>query len=193
MVKEQLLTDIENEPPNYITSKWVVERVPFIFNGDIELYIDWKERLSLLIGVDSKSIVFTGSSAVGFSLNPEKNFKPFDESSDVDVAIISTHYFNISWHYLRNIGTDLFRLKPKEKNAIDDHRQRLIYWGTIATDKIVQLLPFGKKWVDAIDNMRTIEPTKDREINFRIYKDFEALRSYQTGSIKKLKDTLLKP
>jgi hypothetical protein len=191
-MKEKLLTDIQNEPSSYITSKWIVERIPYLFNNDLELYIDWKERLSLLIGVDSKSIVFTGSSAVGFSLNPDKNFKAFNDSSDIDVAIISSYYFDVSWHFLRNIGTEMFKLKPKEKNSIIDHRQRLIYWGTIATDKIVQILPFGKKWVDAIDSMRTIDPTMDREINFRIYKDFEALRSYQTDSIEKVKDILLK-
>lgn len=192
-MKELLIEDIQNEHSSYITSKWVVERIPFLFNENFELYIDWKEMLSLQIGVDSKSIVFTGSSAVGVSLNPEKNFKAFDLSSDIDVAIISSHHFDISWHYLRNIGPSIFRMNQKEKNAIADHRQRLIYWGTIATDKIVQLLPFGQQWQKALDNMRQIEPTKDKDINFRIYKDFEALRSYQTDGINKLKDNLLKP
>lgn len=191
-MKEKLKDDIVNENISFITSKWIVERIPFIFNNDLEQYIDWKERLSVLIGVDSKAITFTGSSAVGISLNPDKNFKEFDNTSDVDVAIISGYYFDISWHYLRNIGTKRYRLKPKEKNSIDDHKQRLIYWGTIATDKIIQILPFGNEWMKAIDEVKKLEPTKDREINFRIYKDFEALRAYQNGSINKLKDLLLK-
>ncbi len=191
-MKETLLDDILNEPVTYTTSKWVIERIPFIFNNDLDSYIDWKERLSTLIGVDSKAIVFTGSSSVGFSLNPENNFKSFDETSDVDVAIISAHYFDAAWHYLRNIGTQYYKLKYKERLAIDDHRQRLIYYGTIATDKIVHILPFGISWVNAMNEMIKIDPTKDREINFRIYKDFEALKSYQISGFTKARDILLK-
>jgi len=191
-MKELLIEDLTKEPSSYITSKWIVERVPFVFNKDLDAYIDWKERLSLLIEVDSKSIVLTGSSAVGFSLNPEKNLKAFDDKSDVDVAVISPHYFDVSWHFLRNIGTRIYKLNPKEKNAIADHRQRLIYWGIIATDKILHILPFGLKWEKALSEMRKVKPTEDREINLRIYKDFEALRAYQIDGINKIKDNLLK-
>lgn len=191
LLKEELTQEIIDYHPNYISSKWILERVPYIFNDDFEMYIDWKERLGNLIGVDGKAITFTGSSAVGISLNPEKNFKKFDDKSDIDVAIISSHYFDVSWHHLRNLGPKRHKLKWKEKEAIKDHRARLIYWGTIATDKIIQILPFGKKWMLAMDEMRKIEPTKDRDINFRIYKDFESLREYQSEGIGKLKDIII--
>ncbi|AMP98256.1 hypothetical protein AY601_1338 [Pedobacter cryoconitis] len=190
-MKEALFNDILTKPINYTTSKWVLERIPFIFNDDLDLYINWKERLSKLIGVDSRAIVITGSSSVGYSLNPVKNFKQFSATSDIDVAIISDHYFDIAWHFLRNIGTKYHRLKQKEKNAIDDHRTRLIYYGTIATDKIVHLLPFGTIWLEAMVEMMTVEPTLDKSINFRIYKDFESLKSYQNISVGLAKDQLL--
>lgn len=191
-MKELLVDDILNEPVSYTTSKWIIERIPHIFNNDLENYIDWKERLSTLIGVDSKAIVFTGSSAVGFSLNPKKSFKPFQNDSDIDVAIISSHFFDIAWHFLRNIGPKYHRLKPTVQNAITEHRERFIYHGTIATDRIVHILPFGREWVNAMNEMMTLDPTKDREINFRIYKDFEALKSYQSIGVIKAKDHLLK-
>jgi hypothetical protein len=192
-MKQTLIDNIINEPIAYTTSKWVIEGIPFIFDNNLETYIKWKEQLSKLIGVDSKAIVFTGSSSVGYSLNPTKNFRQFDISSDIDVAIISSIHFDIAWHFLRNIGTKYHRFKPKEKIAIDNHRQRLIYFGTIATDKIVQILPFGKEWVTAMNEMAKVSPTKNREINFRIYKDFEALKSYQLIGLTKVKDQLLNP
>ena len=192
MMKESLINDIVREPISYTTSKWIIERIPYIFNDNLENYIDWKERLSTLIGVDSKAIVFTGSSSVGFSLNPKKNFKPFQKDSDIDVAIISSHYFDMAWHFLRTLGPQYHRYKPTVQNAINEHRERYIYHGTIATDRIVQILPFGITWVNAMNEMMTLDPTIDREINFRIYKDFEALKSYQAISITKVKDQLLK-
>jgi hypothetical protein len=191
-MKEIITEGIINEPSSFFASKWIVERIPFLFNSDLDAYIDWKEKLSLLIGVDSKSIVVIGSAAVGISLNPDKNFKEFDSNSDIDVAVISTHHFDIGWHTLRNLGTRIHRLKVRERTSVEDHKNRLIYFGAIATDRIIQLMPFGAVWLDAIDQMRKIEPTIDREINFRIYKDFEALRAYQTYNINKIKDMLLK-
>ena len=92
-----------------------------------------------------------------------------------------------------NSAHELFNYKKafKEKDSIRDHRERLVYWGTIATDKIIQILPFGKEWINAIDEMRKIDPTIDRDINFRIYKDFESLREYQSQGIGKLKDKII--
>jgi hypothetical protein len=183
--------DLVTAEISFITSKWITERVPHIFSNDLENYIRWKEQLSSKIGVDSKSIVITGSASVGFSLNPDKNLRTFSDASDIDIAIVSQYYFDISWHFLRNLGTKMYSYSPKEKNAIEDHRKRLIYWGTIATDKIIQILPFGLQWVIALDEMANIEPTKGRQINARIYKDFEALRAYYLNNLKTIKDKLI--
>lgn len=191
-MRDVIIQEIKDNSSHIFISKWVTERIPYIFNDDLIAYIKWKEKLSKLIKVDSKAIVLTGSSAVGISLNPHKNFKPFDDTSDIDIAIISSYYFDISWHYLRNIGTKRYQLKPVVQNSLEDHRTRLIYWGTIATDEIIQILPFGIEWMKAMDEMTKISPTIDKKINFRIYKDFEALRSYQNIAIAQLKDNLIK-
>lgn len=188
---EDFKTEIINTDISYMTSKWIIEKVPYIFLGNFEHYIKWKEQLAAKIGVDGKAIVFTGSSSVGFSLNPDKNLRAFTDKSDIDVAIISQHYFDLSWHFLRNVGTKRYSYSKKVKDSIDDHRNRLIYWGTIATDKIIQILPFGEKWISALNEMSLIEPTKDRTINLRIYQDFEALRAYHLSNLKLIKDILI--
>lgn len=185
------LTEIINSDLSFMTSKWILEKIPYIFSGNLELYIKWKETLASKLEVDSKAIALTGSSAVGFSLNPENNLREFNDQSDIDVAVISQYFFDVSWHYLRNLGTKIYSLKPKEYNAIEDHRKRLIYWGTIATDKIIQILPFGEKWITSLNQMANIDPTKDRNINLRIYKDYEALRAYQLNNLKQIKDNLI--
>lgn len=191
-MKADFKAEIATTDISYFASKWMIEKVPFIFSDNLKLYIQWKETLAAKIGVDSKAIVLTGSSSVGFSLNPDNNLRSFTETSDIDVAIISQHYFDISWHFLRNIGTNRYSYSRKEITAIDDHRNRLIYWGTIATDKIIQILPFGQKWITALNEMANEEPTKDRTINIRIYKDFEALRAYHLNNLRIIKDKIIK-
>ena len=75
--------------------------------------------------------------------------------------------------------------------SVKEHVTRLIYWGTIATDKILHLLPFSLEWQRAIDEIKRIYPLFTREVNFRIYNDFDSLRAYSFNNLKKLQDNLL--
>jgi len=190
-MKDDFLLDLIDLPTSFLVSKWLTDRVPYIFDEKNEDFILWKEELSKRLNIDSKAIVFTGSSSCGFSLNPNKNYRNFNEKSDIDIALISNYHFDIAWRTLRDLGTKVLDLTPKQKNAYYDHIKRLIYWGTIATDKILEILPFGKVWSLELMKLSKLEPANDRVINIRIYKDFEALRAYQVQNFEKLKITLL--
>lgn len=191
-LKKEFFEDLLEKSESYIVSKWILHRTPYIFKENFLEYIIWKEKLSEKIGVDSRAICITGSSCIGFSINPNKGYKDFNEKSDIDIAIVSNHYFDLSWHYLRNMGTDMYSLNSVQKESIRDHVNRLIYWGTIATDKILSILPFGNKWVIALNDMANEEVTKGRDIKVRIYKDYESLRVYNIQNIKNLKNEYLK-
>lgn len=190
ILKKLFLEELEIKPVSYIISKWMFDCTPYIFDN-AEDWLLWKEKLANLLKVDSRAITITGSACLGFSLNPEKNFRSFCEQSDIDVAIISSHYFDISWHYLRNIGPERFKLNTVQRNSLHDHVNRLIYWGTIATDKILEILPFGKTWVESLSEMANIEPTVGRDINLRIYKDFDSLRAYHSNNLNSIKNNIL--
>lgn len=190
-IKEIFIEDLLTRSPEKIISVWIIESIPYAFNDDLNLYVNWKHTLSGKIGVDSSSILITGSGSVGVSLNPYKNYREFNLDSDIDVAIISDYYFNEAWRYMRSLGSGIHRLPPAPKQAIHNHVQKYIYWGTIATDLILPYLPFGKKWRNALDEMSQIYPTNDRKINARIYKDFESLRAYHTSNLKSLRSAEL--
>lgn len=93
---EEFKKDFKNSTLDFVSSKWIFERVPFVFGGDYESFISTKLFIAKAVGVDSCSIFFVGSSSVGFSLNPAKNLKPFDNDSDIDIAIVSHYYFDIA-------------------------------------------------------------------------------------------------
>lgn len=191
ILKDKFISELSEKPPEILVSSWMIERVPYIFANDSDLYINWKHMLSDKINVDSASILFTGSSSLGLSLNPYKNFKLFEASSDIDVAIISDYYFDIAWHYLRNLGTKIHSFSPIVKNSILEHTRNYVYWGIVATDKILPILPFGRQWGISLEEMRKVSPTEDRNINARIFKDFGCLRSYHVANIKKLRSKVL--
>ena len=167
-------------PADLVISKWVLENVPFIFHEDRQHYLEIKSKLSKQLNVDSCSILFVGSSSVGFSLNPIKNFKKFDKDSDIDIAVISHYYFDVAWRTIRDI--DYSHQPIQVQKVLDEHRNRLIYWGTIATDKILGLLPFGAKWLNAIETLKSDQLFEDRKISFRLYQDHESLRLYHMNN-----------
>lgn len=67
---EQFTADFNRYEYDFLVSKWVVEKLPQIFKGNYEMFLQTKLKLSKLLNVDSCSIVFVGSSCTGFSLSP---------------------------------------------------------------------------------------------------------------------------
>lgn len=191
-IRDEIIKAILEESPESFISEYIYDRIPFLFRGDREAFVSWKYKLAEALDVDPYSILFIGSSAIGVSLNPFKGCRPFDETSDIDLAIVSNYHFILSWHFFRNNAYKRTHLDPKLRTAWDDHVKRLIYWGTIATDKLLGLLPFGQQWLKATNEMSRIQPTFGRQVNLRIYSDYDSLRAYQVMSVKNTRESLLK-
>lgn len=192
MVATTVEDDLRVLSPETFASKYVMESVPHVFAGDMDVYIDWKSELGSLIEVDPRAIAITGSAGVGISLNPYNARSAFHGESDVDVAVVSSHHFEVAWRHMRSMsGTQRLQLKRRQVESLNDHRSRLIYWGAIATDRILELFPFAATWVVALSHMAGIDPTAGRDINARIYRDFDSLRAYQLQGIRQARDDLL--
>jgi predicted nucleotidyltransferase len=190
MDRATLIEVLKRDSPTSFLETHVFDRVPELFGGSRSQYVEWKRTLANSIEVDPACITIVGSAATGASLNPDKNFKAFNSDSDVDVAVISSYHFTQSWRYLRMNGTRRLSVDQRTRIAWDEHVKRYIYWGTIATDRLLGILPFGLQWLDAKGKMSKIEPTIGRDVNLRIYTDYESLRAYQLNSVKLARDSL---
>lgn len=186
-LKKQFLTDLVLHPADLVASIWILDRIPLIFDQDIKAYATWRRELAQGLGVDASALLVTGSAAFGVSLNPNKNYRFFDQESDIDIAVISDYHFNEAWRTLRALGPALHSMPPRVKQSVADHVERYIYWGTIATDRLLHLLPYGKQWSESLEKMQYCEPTLGRAVKARVYKDFDSLRAYQVNNLTKLK------
>lgn len=186
--KKQFLDDLVNHPADFLASVWIIDRAPHIFNQDLRAYAAWRRILAKNLGVDASALLITGSAAFGVSLNPNKNYKLFNESSDIDVAVISDYHFMEAWRTLRKVGSKMHSMPQNVKQSILDHVNRYIYWGTIATDKLLHLFSYGKEWMSALDEISKVAPTIGRAVNVRVYKDFDSLRAYQVNNLRNLKE-----
>lgn len=185
--KNTFISELLSKPPELLASTWIIDRIPLIFDESREGYAEWRRTFARGLGVDASSLVITGSSSFGVSLNPHKNYKFFDERSDIDVAVVSEYHFTSAWRALRNLGSEIHSLPTPAKKSVEEHVKRYIYWGTIATDRILHILPFAKEWRAAIETMQNTPPTRGRIVKARIYRDFDSLRAYQVENLKNLR------
>lgn len=189
MSADSIREHLRNLTPATFASKYIFESVPYVFGDDIDSYIAWKAELGERIGVDPRAIAIAGSAGVGISLNPAKGLRAYGPTSDVDIAVVSFHHFDIAWRTLRSMSTaSRLSLTPPQRESRRDHEKRLIYWGTIAGDRLLEILPFAQPWVAAFSHMSSIDPTMGRVINARIYRDFESLRAYQLRSVERARN-----
>jgi hypothetical protein len=180
---------MEKEPKDFV-SHYIFEPVPFAFNSDLPAWIGWKTTLARLLEVDPQDIVLIGTAAIGYSLNPHKAYKAFDDTSDIDCSVISPYHFELAWRYLRQLRPSWLSLPSSTRRAIEIHRKNYVFSGTIASDSILALLPFGSIWQSALDEMSKIPPTVGKSVKLRIYKDYDALRHYQASGIERLRSEL---
>ena len=143
------------------------------------------------IGVDPAELAVVGSAATGVSLNPNKGFSRFDTNSDVDVAVISSHYFELAWRWLRSIGAAIYGLPEEAKTAVKAHRRSYVYDGTIATDRLLPYLPFAEAWMPTLAKFSMAFPCDGRQLNVRLYRDWWALRDYHVKNATVLRDNHL--
>ena len=189
MTRESFIAALQRDSPATFVEDRLFDRIPAVFAGDRSLFTGWKRQLGEKTEVDPACITIVGSAATGVSLNPTTNFKLFDEQSDVDVAVVSPYHFTVGWRYLRMNGTRRLRVDSRTRIAWDQHVSRYIYWGTLATDRLLGVLPFGRQWLAATSEMALLAPTLGRSINLRIYSDYDSLRAYHVQGVRTLRDS----
>jgi len=189
-MREEIISELRTTEPAAFVSSHIFDRTPHVFGDDKSRHMVWRGQLASSLGVDPVEVTIVGSAAVGVSLSPHKNFKIFDQDSDIDVAIVSPFHFQTAWRFFRRNSSLRAKLSGVERNAWDEHRTRLIYWGTIATDKLLSRLPFGLEWRSALDKLESVIEN-DHAINIRIYNDYDSLRQYQIQSVRLRRDDLL--
>lgn len=169
----------------------VLDRLPWLWKDRID-YVDWKTDLAVNLGVDPYSLLVVGSAATGVTLNPKKQlFSTFGPTSDVDVAVVSYYHFESAWKTLRELGSRGEIPTRAERRGRRQHREYLVFDGTIATDWFLEHLSFGIQWRDALRAAGGLLPENNHEVKARIYRDVDALRTYQVRNIRKLRDALL--
>ena len=62
-----------------------------------ETYFCLRDTVAKNFSLHPNDVLVVGSAKLGFSIAPKKRYQFFGDSSDLDVAIISNHFFDLVW------------------------------------------------------------------------------------------------
>lgn len=126
-----------------------------------------------------------GSGNWGYSLHPEKAFKAFDQSSDIDIAVISPKHFNSLWDEMRRCHCQRwYQLTEDQRTALNRNAQN-VYAGFISP----LWLPDSRSG-KRLEFRRHFNHLSDEEVGHRPVKAYffknlaEAVDYYQRGFAK---------
>lgn len=167
---------------------FIVDATPSLFSDDRFSYHAWRSQVARVMDVDPAGLHVVGSSCLGFSLNPDHILRAMRADSDIDVAVISAHHFDVAWRFLRKARPRALRWPNRIASSVRLHAANDVYRGCIATDQILPVLPFAADWMRARDVAKLHPAVAGRTVNFRLYRDLDGLREYQSYSVRKARN-----
>jgi hypothetical protein len=104
--------------------------------ADTAAYTRFKARVAECIE-DTEQVILVGSGNWGYSLHPQKEFKSYDEKSDLDVAIVSEPQFVRTWEILREFHRRSWYLIPGEERQRLKRNGQNVYCGFVSPEWIL--------------------------------------------------------
>lgn len=136
--------------------------------------------------VHPTEVLLVGSAKLGFSIAYNKRYQPFGDSSDIDLALVSTKLFDKIW--------ELVFLYWSEGNYWDreDDFKRYLFRGWIRPDKLPPSSKFniGKEWWEFFRNLTSTGKYGPYKITGGLYRSWVFFESYQSICVKQCKQTL---
>jgi hypothetical protein len=95
-------------------------------------------------------------------LNPEKALKPFDEASDIDVAIVSSSRFFQTWELIRDFQrTSWYRLNHDDRQRLRRNGEN-IYSGFVSPKWILD-----RRSMYRFDFLRLLNQLSDANVGYK--------------------------
>ena len=168
-----------------IVGKYLLTGVPVELGDD--LYYQLRKEVGNHFGVSITKIHVVGSSKLGFSIAPQKRFRPINDESDIDVAVIDEQLFDDYWKKLFEFNKYIMPRSNKDDESFDRFVE-YFFRGWLRPD----LFPFRyegrREWFDFFKNISY--KYKNRKVACAIYKNEYFFEDYHLKNIKTLRSEL---
>ena len=170
-----------------IINKYILCDVCFCFSNNRDLILELKGAIAKHFHIHSKEIEIVGSGKIGFSLNEERFGKSFDNTSDIDLVIVSSELFDRAWIELLKVDFSCFhRLSEPDKSFLQECLGK-IHDGNLRPDKLPSVSNFGKHWWEIFQSLSSQKKYEYRKIRGRLFKNWFCVEKYYSKQLIKLK------
>ena len=137
-----------------------------------------REAIAIKFELHVNRVIVVGSAKLGYSVSPRKGLKPFDDQSDVDVAIVSPALFERYW-------LEMYRA---QRSMVDwpelGDARKYLFRGWIRPDKL-PLQQVRNDWFDFFASLQSAEGCSPYPVRGGLYYNDEFLEYYQEIGVAK--------
>lgn len=138
-------------------------------------YFDLRSEIADHFGVHPNEVLVVGSTKLGFSVVPNKQYRLFRDTSDIDVALVSSTLFDEFWK-------EVFRYE-QEGGDWPEYTEFVDYFfrGWIRPDKLPEspIFPLRENWWNFFRAITNSGRYGDYKIAGGLYKSYFFLENYQ--------------
>jgi hypothetical protein len=144
------------------------------------LYFDLRAQVAQQFELHVSEVLIVGSAKLGFSIAPDKRYRPFGETSDIDVVMCSSALFDAFWK-------DVFDYWSRGENwaGLADFRKYL-FRGWMRPDKLPPENSFrrSQEWWEFFRRLTSGRAFGPYKIAGALYKSWYFLESYQQRCVR---------
>lgn len=185
---EQKIQDFRNELRSADSQALVQRRIT---HGSCHVlsedqYFGLKDAVAKEYGLHHSQVVVVGSAKLGFSIAPKKRYRPFTETSDIDVAFASPQLYDNFWR-----DTFDYWARGGEWENLSDFR-RYHFRGWLRPDKLPDTPAFSRSrdWWNFFRSLAGSGKYGSIKITGALYKDWHFLESYQQVCFEQCKNEM---
>ena len=150
-------------------------------------YFDLRSEVADHFRLHPNETLVVGSTKLGFSIVPNKQYRLFRDTSDIDVALVSSTLFDEFWEQVfryRYEGSDW----PEYNEFV-----RYFFRGWIRPDKLPRspMFPLTENWRNFFQTITNSGRYGDHKIAGGLYKSYFFLENYQKICVEQLRGTTI--
>jgi len=165
--------------------KHILEGLPYAFHDSESDYTKLRRHVSTVLEVPMRDLTIVGSGRIGFSLDPNQFGRPFSDTSDLDMVVVSAPVFDSAWMELLRPKYHDYDLTDQEREWLKEHR-RYIYWGNIRPARLPVATQIGRKWLEAFRGLSKYPEFARQEVNGWLFRSWWHVHLYYSRSLKEL-------
>lgn len=183
---ESFKADVQSLSVVQVIRKHVIHGACHVLSQD--QYFELKAEVAEHFDLHPSEVLIVGSAKLGFSIAPNKRYRPFSDESDIDVVLVSQHLFDRIW-------AAVFKYW-KEGGYWDRHQEfkDYLFRGWIRPDKLPpsRIFSVGEDWWDFFRMITSSGRYGDYKVSAALYKSWYFLESYQEICVQGCRQDLVR-